>query len=95
MNGELRKTRGVFQLTDKILLAPNNPWLKSGTIRDNITFGTSLQSRPHVNKTRLYEKVNLCFHTNYVGILLINYNIKHLKKKLLFLGGNFLLKYQI
>ena len=62
LNGELRKTGGTFQMTDKILLAPNNPWLKSGTIRDNITFGANQLSRPTCNRTRLYEKVK---HLNH------------------------------
>ena len=51
-------------MTDKILLAPNNPWLKSGTIRDNITFGANQLSRPTCNRTRLYEKVNTLIMTS-------------------------------
>ncbi len=51
-----------LQMTDKILLAPNNPWLKSGSIRDNITFGATQQNRASANRTRLYEKVSQVFH---------------------------------
>ena len=39
--GELTKTKGTFVVTDKLINVPNVPWLKSGTIRDNILFGSS------------------------------------------------------
>ena len=39
--GELRKTKGTFAVTDKLINVPNVPWLKSGTVRDNILFGSS------------------------------------------------------
>ena len=38
--GEMRKTRGTFVLDDQVIIAPNSPWMKSGTIKDNILFGT-------------------------------------------------------
>ena len=37
--GEMNKTKGTFVVTDKIINAPNKPWMKAGTVRDNILFG--------------------------------------------------------
>ena len=39
--GELRKIKGTFVVADKLINVPNVPWMKSGTIRDNILFGST------------------------------------------------------
>ena len=72
--GELRKTKGTFVVTDKLINVPNVPWLKSGTIRDNILFGSSEYSHGaatdsslnnditgsgNSRRPKLYEKVML------------------------------------
>ena len=50
--GEIKKTKGSFHMFDKTVYVPNSPWLKSGTIRDNILFSTNSTYR-----SKLYEKV--------------------------------------
>ena len=71
--GELKKTKGTFAVTDKLINVPNVPWLKSGTVRDNILFGSSdygadsatlaggdeITSGENNRRPKLYEKVNL------------------------------------
>jgi len=46
-------------MTDKILMTPNSPWLKSGTIKDNIMLDASRQGKQKYSKSGLYEKVIL------------------------------------
>ena len=64
--GELTKTKGTFAVTDKLINVPNVPWLKSGTIRDNVLFGSSdsennVPGNSDIGEThrrpKLYEKV--------------------------------------
>jgi len=66
--GEMRKTRGTFVLEDQVIIAPNSPWMKSGTIKDNILFGTpsaggeageaaSTNPNSEPAKGKLYDKV--------------------------------------
>ena len=65
--GELTKTKGTFAVTDKLINVPNVPWLKSGTIRDNVLFGSSDCENVSGNiemgygethrRPKLYEKV--------------------------------------
>ena len=69
--GELSKTRGTFAITDKLINVPNVPWLKSGTVRDNILFGSpdgqgndvvpsekhDLTCSENDRRPKLYEKV--------------------------------------
>ena len=67
--GELTKIKGTFAVTDKLINVPNVPWLKSGTIRDNILFGSSDCENPSGSheigygethrRPKLYEKVGL------------------------------------
>ena len=74
--GELTKTKGTFVVTDKLINVPNVPWLKSGTIRDNVLFGSSdngdgIETNPSGNnelsggvtnrRPKLYEKVGKAF----------------------------------
>ena len=72
--GELTKIRGTFVINDKLINVPNVPWMKSGTIRDNILFGSSdgsggsttnaetenneLSIGGSNRRPKLYEKVN-------------------------------------
>lgn len=54
--GEIKRTKGSFQMFEKSVYVPNRPWLKSGSIRDNILFGHS--NANHVSyRSKLYEKV--------------------------------------
>lgn len=54
--GEIKRTKGSFQMFEKSVYVPNRPWLKSGSIRDNILFGHS--NTNHVSyRSKLYEKV--------------------------------------
>ena len=62
--GEMRKTRGTFLVNDEVIIAPNSPWMKSGSIRDNVLFGSSpsesSDSLADLGKGgKLYEKVLL------------------------------------
>ncbi len=69
LSGEIRKIRGVFQLNDQIIHVPNSPWLKTGTIRENILFGSGGSGSSNGSdsnnsntlslnyKTKLYDKV--------------------------------------
>ena len=69
--GEMRKTRGTFVLEDQVIIAPNSPWMKSGTIKDNILFGTpsaggeageaaSTNPNSEPAKGKLYDKAMQC-----------------------------------
>ena len=70
--GEMRKTRGTFVLEDQVIIAPNSPWMKSGTIKDNILFGTpgsaggeageaaSTNTNSEPAKGKLYDKAMQC-----------------------------------
>ena len=70
--GEMRKTRGTFVLEDQVIIAPNSPWMKSGTIKDNILFGTpgsaggeageavSTNTNSEPAKGKLYDKARQC-----------------------------------
>jgi ABC-type transport system involved in cytochrome bd biosynthesis fused ATPase/permease subunit len=63
LSGEIKRTKGVFHMYDKMIHVPNNPWFKTGTIRDNILFGSKSGSGLTVNRSKLYEKVNFIeFH---------------------------------
>ena len=58
--GEMRRTRGTCVVNDKVIIAPNSPWMKSGTIRDNVLFGSASAdaSLKDLGKGgKLYEKV--------------------------------------
>ena len=66
--GEMTKTKGQFVVTDKIINAPNNPWMKAGTVKDNILFGSESSpqdvadhhdehSNASYRRSKLYEKV--------------------------------------
>ena len=55
LSGEIKKTRGSLNIFDKLVYVPNRPWLKTGTIRDNISFGAT-----SIHRSKLYEKVS--FH---------------------------------
>ena len=63
LSGEIKKTRGSLNIFDKVVYVPNRPWLKSGTIRDNISFGANV-SQQSINRSKLYEKVKN-FRQNY------------------------------
>jgi ABC-type multidrug transport system fused ATPase/permease subunit len=39
--GEHQKSYGAMEVADNVVLVENTPWLMSGTIRDNIVFGSS------------------------------------------------------
>lgn len=83
--GELTKTKGTFAVTDKLINVPNVPWLKSGTVRDNILFGSSDSGGEYATnvagnnefacsennrRPKLYEKVN------YLNIFQFNFCTK-------------------
>ncbi len=65
--GEIKKTKGTFNMFDRSVYVPNSPWLKSGTIRDNILFGqnaatngaavASTSNHLLSYRSKLYEKV--------------------------------------
>ena len=55
--GEIKKTKGDFDMFDRTVYVPNSPWLKSGTIRDNILFGCSSSHQGITHRSKLYEKV--------------------------------------
>ena len=55
--GEIKKTKGDFNMFDRTVYVPNSPWLKSGTIRDNILFGCSSSHQGITHRSKLYEKV--------------------------------------
>ena len=65
LSGEIKKTRGSLNVFDKVVYVPNRPWLKSGTIRDNISFGANT-TQQSINRSKLYEKVNDIFQQNYI-----------------------------
>ena len=56
--GEIKRTKGAFNMFDKTVYVPNSPWLKSGTIRDNILFGCSGSQHGITHRSKLYEKVH-------------------------------------
>ena len=61
--GEIKRTRGTFHMFDRSVYVPNSPWLKSGTIRDNILFGNSSTQNAVTHRSKLYEKVMNYCHT--------------------------------
>ena len=88
--GEMRKTRGTFVLDDQVIIAPNSPWMKSGTIKDNILFGTpsaggeageAASTNPNSESAngKLYDKANACSPLvidGYIFDLVIQGNLK-------------------
>ena len=59
LSGEIKKTKGSLNIFDKVVYVPNRPWLKSGSIRDNISFGATTQQQSNTNyRSKLYEKVS-------------------------------------
>ncbi|TRY67445.1 hypothetical protein TCAL_02747 [Tigriopus californicus] len=41
LSGELYKVHGQLEMSERTLLVANSPWLRSGTIRDNILLGSN------------------------------------------------------
>lgn len=52
--GELHKASGSLEINDRVIMVANNPWLKSGTIQENIVFGSGL------NQNQYEEVVRAC-----------------------------------
>lgn len=83
LSGEIKKTRGSLNIFDKVVYVPNRPWLKSGTIRDNISFGANV-SQQSINRSKLYEKVKktstkttfTVFVNNSISLILQQWNFK-------------------
>nr|XP_020167496.1 ABC transporter C family member 10 [Aegilops tauschii subsp. strangulata] len=47
--GEVPKTEGMIQLCGKIAYISQNAWIQSGTVRDNILFGSSMDEEKYHN----------------------------------------------
>ena len=82
MLGELAISDGQRQVRGKVGYSSQQPWIFSGTVKENIVFGQEF------NKVRYQQVINACA-LKKVCLLLKNSSLSHLPKCTLFAPQNF------